>query len=153
MSNPNPFTALLQSRRFWLAVLALVQTALFLFKPDFPPELWDAISNVLLVLIISVTVENVGTYIAAGLAPTDRFVQARVLPLSEPGRLPWLLRSRKFWLAVVAVVQSAIFSAYPGFPVELWTAINSLLMVLIGLFATEDLVRSISSAVAARQVS
>ena len=49
-----------------------------------------------------------------------------------------LWRSRKFWLAVVAVVQTAVFALIPGFPDEVWAAINVILLWLIGTIAAED---------------
>jgi type III secretory pathway component EscV len=53
---------------------------------------------------------------------------------------PWeaLWRSRKFWLAVVAMVQTVIFTLIPGFPEEVWQAINIILLWLIGTIAVED---------------
>jgi hypothetical protein len=53
---------------------------------------------------------------------------------------PWraLWRSRKFWLAVVAVVQTVIFTLLPDFPDEVWQAINIILLWLIGTIAVED---------------
>ncbi len=49
-----------------------------------------------------------------------------------------LWKSRKFWLAVVAVVQTVIFTLVPGFPDEVWQAINVILLFLIGAIAVED---------------
>lgn len=53
---------------------------------------------------------------------------------------PWtvLFRSRKFWLAVVAVVQTAVFALIPGFPQAVWAAIDIILLWLIGMIAVED---------------
>ncbi len=52
--------------------------------------------------------------------------------------LELLLRSRKFWLAVVAVIQTVVFSLIPDFPDEVWAAINVILLWLIGTIAAED---------------
>jgi predicted choloylglycine hydrolase len=49
-----------------------------------------------------------------------------------------LLRSRKFWLAVIAVVQTIVFQFYPEFPPAMWQAIDGLLAVLIAGIAIED---------------
>ena len=49
-----------------------------------------------------------------------------------------LWRSRKFWLAVVAVAQTAVFALIPNFPDEVWQAINVILLWLIGTIAVED---------------
>lgn len=49
-----------------------------------------------------------------------------------------LLRSRKFWLAVVALGQTILFSLLPQFPAEVWQAIDVVLGVLIGAIAYED---------------
>jgi hypothetical protein len=56
--NPNPFTSLLHSRKFWLAVLALAQTVLFQFVPDFPDSVWVSINGVLVVLIATIAWED-----------------------------------------------------------------------------------------------
>jgi hypothetical protein len=56
--NPNPFVSLLHSRKFWLAMLALAQTILFQFVPDFPQNVWVAIDAVLVVLIASIAYED-----------------------------------------------------------------------------------------------
>lgn len=49
-----------------------------------------------------------------------------------------LLRSRKFWLAVIGVVQTVLFQFVPDFPKEVWQSINILLGVLIAAIAIED---------------
>lgn len=56
-----PFQALLRSRKFWLAMLALGQTILFQFVPEFPAEVWQAIDAVLIVLIASIAAEDAAT--------------------------------------------------------------------------------------------
>ena len=56
--NPNPFLSLLHSRKFWLAVVALGQTILFQFLPDFPKDVWVAIDAVLVVLIAAIAYED-----------------------------------------------------------------------------------------------
>ena len=48
-----------------------------------------------------------------------------------------LLKSRKFWLAVFAVVQALVLH-YLDVPKEIWEAITLLVMVLIGSIAAED---------------
>ncbi len=54
----------------------------------------------------------------------------------KPFELLW--RSRKFWLAVVAVAQTVVFTLLPDFPDEIWQAINVILLWLIGTIAVED---------------
>lgn len=49
-----------------------------------------------------------------------------------------LLRSRKFWLAIVGVVQTIVFQYFPDFPKEVWISINALLGILIAAIAVED---------------
>lgn len=49
-----------------------------------------------------------------------------------------LLKSRKFWLAIVGVVQTVLFQYVPSFPKEVWLSIDGLLIVLIGSIAAED---------------
>jgi hypothetical protein len=48
-----------------------------------------------------------------------------------------LLHSRKFWLAVVAVIQSVILHFYNIDPV-IWQSIDALIGVLIASIAIED---------------
>lgn len=48
-----------------------------------------------------------------------------------------LLYSRKFWLAVFAVVQSIVLH-YLDIPQEVWQTIVALVMVLITSIAVED---------------
>ena len=62
-------------------------------------------------------------------------------PAASPAPNPVLarlLRSRKFWIALVAVVQSIIFAVWPGFPPDVWVAIDALAAVLIASIAYED---------------
>ena len=49
-----------------------------------------------------------------------------------------LAASRKFWIAVVAVGQSIVFALWPGFPQDVWQAIDGLAAVLIAAIAYED---------------
>jgi len=49
-----------------------------------------------------------------------------------------LAHSRKFWLAVFAVIQSIVFGMWPDFPTEIWVAIDALVVVLINAIAHED---------------
>jgi len=49
-----------------------------------------------------------------------------------------LWRSRKFWLAVVAVAQTVVFTLLPNFPDQVWQAIDVILLWLIGTIAVED---------------
>jgi hypothetical protein len=51
-------SSLLRSRKFWLAVLALVQTIIFATIPDFPPAVWQSIDALLIALILAYTVED-----------------------------------------------------------------------------------------------
>jgi arginine exporter protein ArgO len=54
----NPFSKLVRSRKFWLAVVALAQTVLFQFVPDFPPEVWQSINAVIAVVIAGIAIED-----------------------------------------------------------------------------------------------
>ena len=49
-----------------------------------------------------------------------------------------LLKSRKFWLSVIAVVQTIVFSSWPDFPAEVWQSIDVILLWLVGMIAVED---------------
>ena len=65
MVNPNPFKALLYSRKFWVAVVACGQTILFQFVPNFPPAVWQSIDALLSVVIITIAVEDAAAKVSA----------------------------------------------------------------------------------------
>ena len=52
---------LLKSSKFWLAMLAMVQTILFQFVPSFPESVWLSIDVVLIVVIGTICAEDVAT--------------------------------------------------------------------------------------------
>lgn len=52
---------LLYSSKFWIAVLAMVQTIMFQFVPSFPPAVWQSIDGVLVVVIASIAAEDVAS--------------------------------------------------------------------------------------------
>jgi arginine exporter protein ArgO len=49
-----------------------------------------------------------------------------------------LARSRKFWLAVFAVVQTIVLAQWPSIKPEVWQSIDALVAVLITMIAVED---------------
>lgn len=49
---------LLKSRKFWLASFGVAQSLLFYFVPDFPPDVWKAIDALVIVLILSIALED-----------------------------------------------------------------------------------------------
>ena len=59
-------SSLLHSRKFWLAVFAVAQTVLFNFVPDFPPDIWQAIDALVIVLICAIAAEDMGAKIGNG---------------------------------------------------------------------------------------
>ncbi len=68
-----PFQALLRSRKFWLAMMALVQTILFQFVPDFPAEVWQSIDAVIIVLIASIAAEDAAAKRSGAFKPGSRY--------------------------------------------------------------------------------
>lgn len=56
--------SLIHSRKFWLAVFGLIQTIVFHLWPAFPPEVWQAIDILVIVLIGAIAAEDVATKIA-----------------------------------------------------------------------------------------
>ena len=65
---PNVLKALLQSRKFWLAVFGIVQTLVFNYIPGFPRDVWIAIDLLVGVVITGITVEDAAAK-RAGNAP------------------------------------------------------------------------------------
>ena len=63
---PAPFTRLLYSRKFWLAVVACAQTILFQLVPGFPQQVWQSIDAVLVIVIAAIAVEDAAASIGAG---------------------------------------------------------------------------------------
>lgn len=55
---PNPITNLFHSRKFWLALVAVAQTILFNFVPDFPRQVWETIDTLIVIVIAAITVED-----------------------------------------------------------------------------------------------
>jgi hypothetical protein len=49
-----------------------------------------------------------------------------------------LAQSRKFWLAMLAAAQTVIFALWPGFPPDVWKALDALAVALIAAIACED---------------
>ena len=49
-----------------------------------------------------------------------------------------LLLSRKFWLSLVAVLNTLLFTLLPEFPDVLWESIQEILLFLIGMIAAGD---------------
>lgn len=49
-----------------------------------------------------------------------------------------LIHSRKFWLSIIAVIQTIVFAFLPDFPDFVWEAINVILLFLVGMIALED---------------
>ena len=117
---------LLSGRKFWLAVVALLQTAVFAFT-DMPPVLWLSVDALLVAVIFTIAVEDAATK-AAGKHKYQ----------TPEGVVTQLMRSRKVWLAFVGVVQTFLFYFVPGFPQEVWLAANGVIVIVIGSIAVED---------------
>lgn len=62
----NPWRTLIQSRKFWLSVVAVIQTVVFILLPDFPPSVWQAIDIILLWLIGMIALEDAALKLNTG---------------------------------------------------------------------------------------
>jgi hypothetical protein len=126
----DAWKSLLMGRKFWLALVALVQTCMFAFT-NVPAALWLSIDALLVAVIVTIAWE-------------DAAMKASGTTFAEPGEhgylniLESLVRSRKVWLAAVGVVQTFIFYYIPAFPQEVWMSINGVIIVVIGAIAWED---------------
>jgi hypothetical protein len=57
---------LLKSRKFWLACFGVFQSVFFHYVPDFPAEVWKAVDTLVIVLILSIAIEDAGKKIGDG---------------------------------------------------------------------------------------
>jgi hypothetical protein len=77
---------LLHSRKFWLAIFALIQTILFQFVPQFPQAVWQSIDGVVVILIMSIATEDAGAKIGSALqlpSSTAQQTQAKLEDISD----------------------------------------------------------------------
>ena len=51
-------SSMLNSRKFWLAVVGVGQTLLFHFLPDFPDAIWQSVNILIAVLIAGIAIED-----------------------------------------------------------------------------------------------
>jgi hypothetical protein len=58
MDERSVLKKLVQSRKFWLSLFALIQTIVFQFLPQFPPAVWQAIDALVIVLISTIAYED-----------------------------------------------------------------------------------------------
>lgn len=126
----NAWKSLLMGRKFWLAIVALLQSVIFSFT-TLPKELWLSVDALLVAVIVTIAWED-----SAFKASGNVYMKA-----TEPGylsALESLIRSRKVWLAAVGVLQTFIFYFIPNFPQEVWLSVNGVLIVVIGTIAWED---------------
>ena len=63
----NVWALLKVSRKFWLAVVGVVQVILFVLIPDFPEEAWEAIWKLIGILIAAIAAEDIAKKIADGI--------------------------------------------------------------------------------------
>jgi len=57
---------LTHSRKVMLAFVAVLQSVVFNFIPDFPREVWVTINAFLIVLIVTISIEDAGRNIGNG---------------------------------------------------------------------------------------
>lgn len=126
----NAWKSLLMGRKFWLAMVALLQTCVFAFT-DVPAQLWLSVDALLVAVIVTVAWED-----SAMKAAGNQYMVA-----GEPGYqsvIESLMRSRKVWLAIVGMAQTFLFYFIPNFPQEVWLSINGVLIIVMGTIAWED---------------
>ena len=121
---------LLSGRKFWLAMVALLQTCIFAFT-DMPPAVWLSVDALLVAVIVTIAWEDSALKASgAVILYPDKNAMLNIIES--------LMRSRKVWLATVGCVQTILFYYVPNFPQEVWLAINGVLIVVIGTIAWED---------------
>lgn len=57
---------LLHSRKFWLAVFGVAQSLFFECIPDFPSDVWQSIDALIIVVIMSIAIEDAAKKIGNG---------------------------------------------------------------------------------------
>lgn len=57
---------LLRSRKVLIALLAVIAKAVVIYVPNFPPEMWQSIQELAMVLIAAIAVEDFAAKIARG---------------------------------------------------------------------------------------
>lgn len=125
---------LIISRKFWLAILAVVHT-IVTTSLKAPAELWLPVNGLLAAVILTLAWED---------AAAKR--SGRLMPSSLPVDFKWdpwliferLVRSRKVWLAAIGCAQTYLFYFIPTFDKEVWLSIDGLLVMLMSSFAWED---------------
>lgn len=68
---------LLRSRKFWIAIVAVIQSILFQFVPNFPPAVWQAIDLLAGTLIVGIAVEDAGAKVRN---PTPPEIKVAIVP-------------------------------------------------------------------------
>jgi hypothetical protein len=58
---------LFQSRKFRLAIIAIAQTVVFSYIPDFPEAAWQAVDVILAALMVTIAAEDVAKKIGDGI--------------------------------------------------------------------------------------
>lgn len=137
------FEQLKRSRQFWIAVVAALWNVLFYVWPDFPPEVRDALNVLAMVIIGALTVEDAARAVANARAP----VSVAAINYGNPEQISWLFKSRKFWFAVFAAVQSIVFASIPDFPPEIWQSIDAIVVVAILSLTVADSTAHIAASI------
>ncbi|MCW7072203.1 MAG: hypothetical protein OCU12_07780 [Methanophagales archaeon] len=68
----NSFRSLWRSRKFLIALLAVIQTVLFQFVPDFPESVWLSIDGLAAVVIAGIALEDAGEKLGSSIEPVGR---------------------------------------------------------------------------------
>lgn len=126
----NAWKNLLMGRKFWLALVAVLQSCIFAFT-TVPKELWLSVDALLVAVILTIAWED-AAFKASGKVYATAGQEGYLNALES------LLRSRKVWLAVVGVAQTFLFYYIPNFPQEVWLSVNGLLIVMMSAIAWED---------------
>lgn len=103
MSNSNKFVALLKSRKFWATIIALVFVVVLAIDPAFPLDEEQVVGIVSLAAAYVVGVGLEGGWKEFG---------------DVKSKLLGLLRSRKFWAAIVGFAVTLLQSFNPDFPLS-----------------------------------
>ena len=111
------------SRKFWLAVFALVQ-AIVLHYLNVPAEIWQAIAAWVGVIILYVALDDATAKAGGTWNPEEK--------------LRRMFGAAQFWLALFGIIET-LAHYYLAIPEDIWQALSGLILTVIAGATAEDM--------------